>query len=329
MRDKRIDFIKGMLMLCVVYGHTINALLGGTHHSPIWLHVFVRTFDMPFFMILSGYFLKRSLEKRTAINVALNRFSMILLPIAIWTLVRGHITCSMYYFLWAVLASSLICVIVRQASSLLPRWSANAFELILYSCVSILFYVARVPWNMFYLFPFFVLGYCLRDVRFELSRQKYAFLSIVFIGALCFWKPSYTPWSMGAFAWKDDHWAVVIYAYRFGLGIVGVVVVSKVFELIRSLCDENSFIVRTITECGSETLALYILQSIVIERLMGMVCDVAYTHYPVELQQSVVNLVGYVIAPMMSFVSTVGLLYVIRYMKRTFLLKYAFGFKIK
>lgn len=156
MRDKRIDFAKGMLMFCVIYGHMINALLSGTPHSPIWLHVFVRTFDMPFFMILSGYFLKRSLEKKKA-----------------------------------------------------------------------------------------------------------------------------------------------------------------------------PFVVRTITECGSETLALYILQSIVIERLLGMACNIAYKRYPVVLSNGVVNLVGYVIAPIMSFVAIVGLLHVIRCMRRTFLLKYAFGFKIR
>ena len=81
-RDNRIDFIKGMLMWCAVYGHTVDALIAG-NHAPVWLHVFVRTFDLPFFMILSGYFLKKSLSKRSAWEVAVNRVSMIFLPIAV------------------------------------------------------------------------------------------------------------------------------------------------------------------------------------------------------------------------------------------------------
>ena len=327
MRDKRADFIKGMLMCCVIYGHTINALLGGTPHSPIWLHVFVRTFDMPFFMILSGYFLKRSLEKRSAMDVALNRLSMIVVPIAIWTLLRGHINIfTMYYFLWAVMVSGVICIIIRKVSSFLPSQCVKLVEFILYAIVTILLYMVKVPWNMFYLFPFFVFGYFIQDTRFKLEWKAGAFLFVV---ALCFWQATYTPWRTGAFAWKDDSWAIAIYAYRFALAIVGVYVMSGVFDLIREHLTEMSFIVRTITECGSETLALYILQSIAVERILGRGCDIAWKHYPVVLSQGCANLIGYVIAPILSFVSIVGLLFVIRFMKRTFVLRYAFGFKIR
>ncbi len=330
MRDKRIDFVKGMLMFCVIYGHMITALLSGTPHSPVWLHVFVRTFDMPFFMALSGYFLKRSLEKRNALDVAINRVSMIAVPIVIWTLLRGNVNVfSKYYFLWAVMASGLICITVGKACTVLPRRCAKAVEFILYSIAAILFHVVKVPWNMFYLFPFFIFGYYIQDARFELPRWWYAALGTIFVGALCFWETSYTPWQMGAFAWKDDSWAIAVYVYRFGLGIVGVYVMSKVFDLMRAHLTRMQFVVRTITGCGSETLALYILQAIVIEQLLGMACDIAYKHHPVVLSHGIVNLVGYVIVPMMSFVALAGLLYAIRLMRRTFLLKYAFGFKIR
>lgn len=62
---------------------------------------------------------------------------------------------------------------------------------------------------------------------------------------------------------------------------------------------------------------------------MGMVCDVAYKRHPVVLSESAVNLVGYVVAPMVAFVSMVVLLCVVRCMKRTPILKYAFGFRLK
>ena len=330
MRDKRIDFIKGMLMLCVIYGHTINALLGGTHHPPVCLHVFVRTFDMPFFMILSGYFLKRSFEKRNAMDVVLNRLSMIGVPIAIWTLLRGYINIfAMYYFLWAVMVSGLIYIVIRKVSSLLPCRCVKTVEFFLYTIVTISLYVVKVPWNMFYLFPFFVFGNYIQDLGFKLKRWEMGGILVLFVVALCFWQTAYTPWRTGAFAWKDDYWAILIYAYRFALGVVGVFVMSRAFELIREHLTGTPFVVRTITECGTETLALYILQSIIIERILRSACDIAWTHYPVVLPQSVVNLVGYVIAPVLSFVSIVGLLYVIRCIKRTYILKYAFGFRIK
>ncbi len=37
-RDVSVDFAKGMLMWCVVYGHSVDALCGGLSHSPVWLH---------------------------------------------------------------------------------------------------------------------------------------------------------------------------------------------------------------------------------------------------------------------------------------------------
>ena len=46
-RDTGIDFIKGMLIFGVVYGHLITALTVGSH-CQVWLHTFMRTFDMPF-----------------------------------------------------------------------------------------------------------------------------------------------------------------------------------------------------------------------------------------------------------------------------------------
>lgn len=165
--------------------------------------------------------------------------------------------------------------------------------------------------------------------RSRIQTEEMGGILVLFVVALCFWQTAYTPWRTGAFAWKDDYWAILIYAYRFALGVVGVFVMSRAFELIREHLTGTPFIVRTITECGTETLALYILQSIIIERILRSACDIAWMHYPVVLPQSVVNLVGYVIAPVLSFVSIVGLLYVIRYIKRTYILKYAFGFRIK
>ena len=171
MRDQRIDFIKGMLMWCVVYGHTINVLLSGTPHGSIWLHVFVRTFDMPFFMILSGYFLRRSLAKRSSFDLLVNRLTMILLPIVVWTLLLGRIDISnRYYFLWAVLISGIICIGGNRIASFFPPAIGKFLECIIYAGLIILFHVISLPWNLFYLFPFFVVGYYLNEMRFSLNK---------------------------------------------------------------------------------------------------------------------------------------------------------------
>ena len=316
-------------MWCVIYGHTINVLLCGAPHPPVWLHTFVRTFDMPFFMVLSGYFLKKSLEKREWWVVFANRITMIFVPIAVWTLLTCHVSYTMYYFLWAVLISSLICIAGNRMLAWAPKRPREPLELLLYICVAVLLHVVKVPWNLFYLFPFFVFGYYMRDVKFELSRRALCVMGCVFVVLLCFWKPSYTPWNMGALAWKDSPAAMLIYGYRFLLGIVGVCVMAKAFDMARIFLSDDSFLVRMLTRFGRETLALYILQSIAIERIVRVGCDVMYRHSGIVLTQSAVKLVGYAIAPVVSFLAMLGLAFATEKIKNAGGLKYMFGFKLQ
>lgn len=329
-RDTRIDFFKGILMWCVVYGHTVDAFLCGTRHSPVWLHVFVRTFDLPFFMVLSGYFLKRSLGKRSALVVALNRISMIFAPIATWTLLRGHpnVFCGTYYFLWAVLVSGMICIAGHVATSWLPGKAGTCLEMALYAGAATLLHFVNIPWNLFYLFPFFVVGYFMDSVRFDLSRKAYFIVFVAMVTGLCFWSPGYTPWRMGALAWRGNPTAIGIFVYRFVLAIAGVFVMATVFEVARSLMGEGSFFARIVTDAGRETLAIYILQTIFVERLVRRMCGVMWARLSGAPSQPVVNLVGYVLAPMASFLFVVGLNGVIRHMRRIPVLRHSFGFKV-
>ena len=328
MRDQRIDFIKGMLMWCVVYGHIINVLLIGIPHPPICLHTFVRTFDMPFFMILSGYFLKKSLEKRSRWNVFINRVSMIFVPIVIWTLLFCRISFVMYYFLWAVLVSSIICIVGNKMSACLPGKIGRCLELLLYFAVVILLHAISIPWNLFYLFPFFVFGYYMRDVRFELTRRAYCIMGVVFVVLLCFWNTSYTPWHVGTLAWKENSAAVLVYVYRLMLGIIGVYVMAKFFDVIRNLLSDNSFIVQTVAGWGKETLSLYIMQSIVVEGIFKKACEIGCRHCLIDLSQTIVNLVGYVAAPILSFFAIGIMALVVRRVKCISMVRYAFGFKV-
>ena len=223
-RDSTVDFAKGMLMWCVVYGHSVDALCGGLPHSSVWLHSFVRTFDLPFFMVISGYFLKRSLERKSLHRVVLDRLTMLFIPIAAWTLLRGcfNVFSGMYYFLWAVLASSMICVAARCVAALFNNRMSKVLELSVLIAAMLSLYIVKIPWNMFYLFPFFVVGYYLDNLRFELPGKWLFFAFLVFAVGLCFWSPAYTPWHMRALAWKTNSWACLVYAYRTVLALAGI-----------------------------------------------------------------------------------------------------------
>lgn len=327
MRDQRIDFMKGMLMWCVVYGHTINAFFSGIAHTPIWLHTFVRTFDMPFFMMLSGFFLRKSLAKRRAIDVFVNRLSMILVPIVVWTLLLARVDIfNRYYFLWAVLCSGFTCIAGHALTSYLPSRIMRVLECLLYIGVVVFFHAFRVPWNMFYLFPFFVVGYYLRDVNY--GKKLASIMAVVFIAGLCFWNADYTPWKIGALAWRDNAAAFLVYGFRFVLGISGVCAMGIVFDSIRRLCGEESFFVRVVVGWGRETLALYILQTLCVEIALRLLCEQFWRHCAISPSGAIMNLIGYLIVPALSFFLVVLLSMVVKRVKSTRLGKYAFGFKV-
>ena len=55
-RNAKWDFYRGLLIWGVVIGHTITALKSGDS-SYVWLHTFLRMYDMPMFAFISGYFI--------------------------------------------------------------------------------------------------------------------------------------------------------------------------------------------------------------------------------------------------------------------------------
>lgn len=313
--------MKGMLMWCVV-----NAFFSGIAHTPIWLHTFVRTFDMPFFMMLSGFFLRKSLAKRRAIDVFVNRLCMILVPFVVWTLLLARVDIfNRYYFLWAVLCSGIICIAGHALTSDLPSRIMAVFQGLLYIGVVVLFHAFKVPWNMFYLFPFFVVGYYLRDANY--GRKLASIMAVVFIAGLCFWDADYTPWKIGALAWRDNAAVFLVYGFRFVLGIAGVCTMGIVFDSIRRLCGEESIFVRVVVGWGRETLALYILQTLCVEIALRLLCEQFWRHCAISISGGFINLIGYLIVPALSFVLVAFLFCAIKRIKSTKLLNYAFGFK--
>ena len=326
MRDSKIDFYKGMLILCVVYGHMNNVLLCGVSHAPIWLHTFVRTFDMAFFMILSGWFLRKSLTKNGAWYILINRVSMLLVPIAIWTLILLRVDfVSRYYFLWAVFASSVICIIGNVIKSKLGR----ILEVTFYVGVVVSLYFVKIPWNLFYLLPFFIFGYYLKDVRFELTSKSYLVTAVVFVVLLCFCDPAYTPWKINSLAWQMDSLAFVIYFYRFVLAVLGVYVMSKVFDYVSNFI-EIRYPALWVNVCGwgRETLGLYILQAIILEGVLYKIVMFLYKHCKIVVLDPVVNFVGYVLSPLLSIIFIFIIYWILCKIKAKKLMKNAFGCKV-
>lgn len=326
-RDDSVDFAKGMLMLGIIYGHMVTALFGGGKHIQVWLHSVVRTYDLPFFMLLSGFFLQRSLMKNGCWSTALNRIGMIGLPIVFWTLIRGHINVWgwAYYFLWAVFVCSLLCCLVRILSSVLPLKFAKPAEWCLFLAIVTLLHLVYVPWNMFYLFPFFIVGFYLKDIKFEMPAKSLSIVTFLYVVGLCFWSGNYTPWRVGPFSWRDG--IVYINVLRFMFALVGIIVMSNLFKLLQRITVGSRFYEKTLNG-GKETLGLYILHVILISSVLAKGMKALYSRLDMTLGADLQYCVAYVVAPLASWYCFVGLTYLIRFIRSKSWLKWMFGLRL-
>ena len=75
-------------------------------------------------------------------------------------------------------------------------------------------------------------------------------------------------------------------------------------------------------------MAIYILQSIVVEKCISKVMKLAVNHFDISYNNSIVNIIGYVAAPVISFYVLLALSRLIDKLDNYKYTKHLFGFKL-
>lgn len=73
-RNYHFDNMKGILILCVVFGHTVSNLFSvwGNYLATKYLYYLIYTFHMPVFIFISGFFSKRHSDYETYLKKAIS-----------------------------------------------------------------------------------------------------------------------------------------------------------------------------------------------------------------------------------------------------------------
>lgn len=319
MRDNKLDFYKGFLMFSVVFGHTINALLYGTG-GHIMLHTLLRTFDMPMFMLISGFLLRGSLQRHNEWHIIANRTTGIALPAIIWmaiTFAIGHQ--NTYYFLWAVFGSS---VIIAGAHKLFNNEAVRIA--IVAFCIAVLHAIDYRCMNMAYLLPFFAIGYYIKSL--QLTKWQGFIAILLFAVAFCFWKTNYTFWNAGANLLHNTPKMAAIVCFRFAIGILGIAAAVFVLDHLYDKFS-NSWIIATTVKFGKETLGLYLTQYVAVEVGIASLMRTIIAHYNGYPLMNHQILAGYIIAPLAAFGILMVLHLIISILKRTKATRWLFGVK--
>lgn len=320
-RNERIDLYKGILMFGVIWGHMITNLLAGDENT-IGIHLIVRTYDMPMFMLLSGYFLAFSMKNKNWKTLIKSRFMRIMIPTLFWGMLITHGNpFQTLYFLYAIFLSITIVSIVGKLVDSIQ------IQIIIFLTISIaLNFVPLDLWNLSYLFPFFALGYEANVLNIHVKKWLGgAFL--LWIMALCFWKVNYSVWSTGTFLVHYDTHAIFVFVFRYAIGIVGILSAILLCNIIYAYYSiHRGYIYEIILKCGRETLLLYILQDIVLFKFVkhGMLFVVKKIGYnPLNFNET---FLGYFIAPLCTFFLIVFLLLLADYAKKYKTTKLLFGY---
>ena len=326
-RNSRIDFYKAVLMFSVVWGHTNNILLNGAS-CECNISWFLRSFDMPMFMFLSGFFLKYSVRRYHIKPLLLNKTSYILFPALFWSLLvsAGHKPHTLY-FLWAVYLST-VCVI------LVETLSYRYLKPILYAGLILMLHVVNMDFvNMSYLFPFFLIGYYWKS----LETNKLTWWAVfIYVFLICFWNTDYTIWKAGAYIMENPVHMIKVVLLRFSIGLAGIFAMKLFFDVLYSYLKPIMFdsdgrhfnVGGVVLKIGRETLGLYIFQAIATYGIMKLF--VKWVIKQVNFNPFMWNerLLIYVIAPLLSVIILLISLYIIDLLKSNRYTSKLLGFKI-
>lgn len=318
-RDSRFDFYKGFLMLGVLWGHTITALLcNEPNHNQI--HSLFRIYDMPFFMLISGYFLSISISRYNLKSLLLNKTTQILVPTILWSLINSKFTSiSGYYFLWAIFLSSCICILITK------KIQSSSLRLTIFLFIIIVLHLQPYSiHNMPFLFPYFVIGFYSKLV----FKKCNLLIILLFVLGFSFWNSSYSVWSSGCYLFAGNNIGIII-SFRTIMAILGIILAKRIMDLLYNTTSvEKSWFYKLMINSGKETLAIYILQAILIEGILRKICLLLYHKLNFNIFNINEGVLGYFYAPVISIITLYSLLKLISLIKKNQCLKNLFGFKI-
>ena len=91
-RDITLDILRGVAILIVVFGHSIQASLLSNESSFVWSKV-ILNFQMPLLFCISGYSAGFSCPCRDTKNFIVKKIKRLLIPYIAWEIVHYILVC--------------------------------------------------------------------------------------------------------------------------------------------------------------------------------------------------------------------------------------------
>ena len=290
-RNAYFDFLKGVLILSVLLGHSIQYGSGSAclTEELYWEHPVMKgiySFHMPLFAAVSGYFFYFSVNKYGPVKACLRRWKKLIVPIAAWVppivllmAVVSHTAVTLklilttfltnFWFLWAMLiGSALICMG--------ERIKRNRLRIAYYVFVFLLFFITPdVLWIVAaykFVLPFYFLGFCVGKHKNAFANWNHGTGILLLLGWLVllgfYQKETYINTKQFTLFWNGNrpiwHHQLMIDLYRYLIAFLGCGAIAYLSLLTwRWLRNRKGVFYHIMLQLGRHSLAVYILSNYV------------------------------------------------------------------
>ena len=321
-RNIKLDILKGIAIFCVVWGHFIQqGTLEGILRVDNPVEQIIYAFHMPLFMLISGYLMYNSFQRRGLLQQWLHWCKNLVLPLIAWTLIAegcivlrniiltgtfdfSSISILDFYQYWFIFAL-LICGVIAS----LIKTVLHDKTWIYITAVVILFVSTFNIFSIGWMWPFFVIGYLINKHSAKMSKflpklslacliafpilvmfysaASFSYISILSVTEIINNVLTGIIPSFPTFEYLD---AISANIYKILTGIAGC---GFVYCIVEKLTQANMPVISAaFSWFGQESLLIYFIQRIIIEIFIGRyfyATDIFYYDFILTLFLSIIG----------------------------------------
>lgn len=280
-----LDYIKGVLIFLVVYGHVIQFIEYKNSdlfwYNPVYKIIYM--FHMPLFMAISGFVSYNSIQKKSFAEIFSNRIRTLIIPIVffgLFDLIVGFLLgetvglkqlpilivksiIGNLWFLWALFFATVITSFMRKYNLDKPLFFL--FALIFFLLLPNPYDTSLYKFTFFY----FLIGYgvaqrSIHTHKFFSGNNKFFMVICLVLSVVFFflWDKKMYVYTSGM---KILSMNVLIVLFRYIVGVVVSIAFSLLFLKVYALYGSSQII-----QLGKNSIYIYILQDIVFSILKFM-----------------------------------------------------------
>jgi len=284
-RNTYFDFLRGSVILLVVFGHSIQFGSGAIYldNEEFFENIIFRMiycFHMPIFMMISGYFFSYSIRKYTTFRLIKGRITHLLLPVFLWGTLEylflklkdglltisfrewGHHMMYGFWFLWAIFYASISIIIVKHFFR---------DSLFVYFLGWLIFFIIPDIYNLQlykFMYPYFVCAYLIGKYQEYLAEKLKGRVVLIMCVSGIMTVALFPFFHYDAYIYTTGYQILnrtlpikqfVIDVFRMIIGFSGSLFWTSLSYMIYKRVKSENIIIRMVSRLGCMAMGVYIV----------------------------------------------------------------------